>query len=114
MNKYIIESRYEYRSNNGIKFTNWYVHDSNPLDKDEANEKINQLINDSKFMTKKTKLKYEFRLANYNDYIKHLEDIITQNKKSQEAYQEYIHSDTYKEIQKKQRQHRKELKEKQK
>lgn len=112
--KYIIISRYEHNGPDGVEFTKWFVLDSRAHEKDEALERIKNIKNDFGFIDKKSKLKHEYDILAYDEYIKNQnieKQLINEAKKKQD---EYFHSDKYKELQKKKRIATKELKEKQK
>ena len=111
--KFIIETRYEYRSINGIIFTKWFVFNSIPYTEEESKNKIKEAKEHVKSIEKATKLKHEFRLKSYNEYSQEQKDIIKENKKLAKEQEKYYKSKEYKELQKLKRQSAKELKAKQ-
>ena len=113
MKQYLVECRYECRTPNGKEFTKWFVKGNTPMTEQEANDKIKEFKTNFEYIDKKTKLKHEYRLKDYQEYLSEREQEqkeINENKKHQE---EYYKSDAYKELQKKKRQASKELKERQ-
>jgi len=113
-NKYIIMSRYEYWTSEGKKFTDWFVLDSKPITKNEANEVIKKHKDNFKFIDQKTKLTHEYLLKDYNEYQNEYKEYIKNVNKLLKKQEEYFKSDKYKELCKKKRESAKELKEKQK
>ena len=112
--KFIILSRYECWKSGGKTFCDWFVKDNTPMTKEEAESTIEEMKNLYNYIDKKTKLKHEYKLQSYDEYMKNdskLQKVIEENKK-QNA--EYYKSAEYKELQKKKRLAKKELKEKQK
>ena len=114
METFIIECRYETLTHEGKKFTNWFVYDSDQMSEQECNEKIKYIKETFEYIDKKTKLKHEFRLKSYEEYLKESSINVDKAKKAIKEREKYIKSDAYKELQKKKYQSNKELKEKQK
>lgn len=114
MEKFIVESRYQTLTSEGKKFTNWFIFNSDPMSEEEANN----IIKDAKilfdYIDKKTKLKHEYRLSSYEDYLKNQKELNKEANKAIKDREKYVKSDAYKELQKKKRQSNKELKERQK
>ena len=113
--KYIVTSRYQHWTSNGeIEFTKWFVLNSIPRTKKEAEEFIAETKKNFANIDKVTKLNHEFELKSYDEYLQEHED---QKKKIEELVErrnEYYKSDAYKELLKKKRKAAKELKEHQK
>ena len=112
-NKYVIICRYECWTRNGKEFTEWFVYRRDPLTKLEAEKIIKEYKKNCSDIDKKTKLKHEFALKEYDEYIKEQEEIKNKINKVSKEQEEYYKSDVYKELQKKKRKSNKELKEKQ-
>ena len=74
-NKFVVLSRYETWTLSGKQFTKWFAINTNPLNEEKANEYIqNQKVN-FEFIDKKTKLKHEYKLQDYNEYCKEQEEL---------------------------------------
>lgn len=114
-NQFIVLTRYEiWKNNQGKVFCPWFVLSSSPRTENEAKEFINETKKRYADIDKKTKLKHEYKLQSYEDYLNEKE---TQKKIIEEANarnEAYYKSDAYKELQKKKRQAIKERKERQK
>ena len=109
-NKFIVLSRYETWTSCGKQFTKWFVINTEPLDKKKANEYIkNQKINFG-FIDKKTKMKHEYKLQDYNEYCKEQEEFKKYVQDLNEKTEAYYKSDEFKQLQKKKRQAAKERK----
>lgn len=112
--QYIVICRYEYVSSGGKEFTKWFVEDSTPRELDDTKQKIKKLKGDCKDIDTKTKLKHEYDVKLYSEYLKELEEIKNRASEATRKYEEYKKSDEYKAIQKRKRQQAKEAKERQK
>lgn len=108
---YIVESRYQYIDYDGIKMTKWFAKDVRPMTEEEAKAAMKHLIEDTKEFDKKTKLKHEFRLGSYEDYIDWVQQSKAKAEKALEDEKAYRKSQEYKDMQKRKRQQAKELKE---
>ena len=113
-NKYLILTRYEHRVLNGITWTKWFPLNTHYYSKNEADELIEKNKEDFIYIDKKTKLKHEYTLKLYDEYINEQKANIDRIKKLEEESKAYYKSDKYKELQKKKRQSAKERKERQK
>ena len=114
MEQFVIEARYETFTAEGKKFTNWFVFENNPLSEKEAKEEIKKIKNEFAYVDKKTKLKHEYRLKSFTEYENELSKLKEKVQVLAEKQKAYYKSDEYKELQRKKRQAKKELKEKQK
>lgn len=114
MENFIIESRYEYWTNQGKEFSNWFVLDSGKYSEKDGNEKIQNIKKTFADIDKKTKLKHEYRLLNYNEYLKAQKNLDKTVENLQKHQEKYYQSKEYKELCKKKRVSAKERKEKQK
>ena len=111
---YIIICRYEYVSFSGKKYSNWFVHNLEKQSKDKALEEIKQLKTSVKDIDRKTKLKHEYDIKLYDEYINEFNKNLQELEQIKKRQQEYFKSNEYKELQKKKRIAKKELKERQK
>ncbi len=109
--KYIIKQRYQYWGNNGIQWTDWYVGVVNPMNEKDAKDKIKELVNFSKDIDKRTKLKHEFMLYDYKQYQQDVAKQIEKTAKALESEKEYRKSQEYKDLLKRKRAEAKERKE---
>jgi len=112
--KFIVECRYEHWTNIGKVFSNWYIFSSNEMTETEANDLIKNAKSFVAGIDKSTKLKHEYRIHDYNEYLNEQKKILKENKKIAKAHEAYLKSDAYKELLKKKRQSAKERKERQK
>ena len=112
--KYIITCRYEYRAKEGKKFTNWHVYDIEPLDEKDAKEQLAELKTSVKDVDKKTKLKHEYCLKDYDEWINEEKENKKELKQILKKQKEYLKSNEYKELKRKKRAASKERKERQK
>ena len=112
--KFVIECRYETWGTNGKEYVKWFVHDSSPVTKSIGEQKIKDAKEAFGYIDKRTKLKHEYRLVSYAEYLKQQNEQIEKNKEIAKKQAEYYKSSEYKELQKKKRQAAKELKEHQK
>ncbi len=113
-NKYLILTRYEHRVLNGITWTKWFPLNTRCYSKNEADELVENHKENFAYIDKKTKLKHEYTLKLYDEYINEQKANIDRIKKLEEESKAYYKSDEYKELQKKKRQATKERKERQK
>lgn len=111
MEYFIIESRYEVRTLIGVEFTNWFAYNTTKMTQEEAEEKINFFKENFDYIDKKTKLKHEYRLTSYDEYVANMDKIRNNVVKLNKKQAEYKKSNAYKELQKKKRQEAKERKE---
>lgn len=112
--KYIVISRYEHwTSNEGVKFTKWFVLDSTPRTREEAENLITEIKATFAHIDKITKLNHEFDIKLYGEYIKEQENQKKTIEELAQKQKEYYKSAEYKELLKKKRQAAKELKERQ-
>lgn len=112
--KYIIKKRYEYISSNGKQFTDWFMFDSTPTDKDTAEEKIKQMKTAYKDIERITKEKHEYTLCDYDEYIKETKEEQKQIEKKRIEEKKYLESDEYRELQRRKRAESRERKQRQK
>ena len=76
MKSFVIECRYEYRSRNGIVWTDWFVCDSTHVPEDRIKETIKELKESSKNTDKVTKLRHEYRELDANEYERRYEEFL--------------------------------------
>lgn len=111
---FVIECRYEVFTKQGKDFTKWFVYDSTKRTKDESETHIKEIQKNFGFIDTKTKLKHEYRLLSYTEYVNHIENLKDNVKVLEEKQKEYLKSDEYKELCRKKRISAKERKENQK
>lgn len=111
---FVIECRYEIFTKQGKDFTKWFVYDSTKRTKDESETYIKEIQKDFGFIDTKTKLKHEYRLLSYTEYVNRIENLKDNVKVLEEKQKEYLKSDEYKELCRKKRISAKERKENQK
>ena len=110
---YIVKTRYEYRGNDGIQWTNWFVLNSDYMNEQMANEYIKETKKLYADIDKKTKQKHEYTLIpviEYENELKEIEKLISSAKKRDDKY---FASDEWKELKHKKYVSRKERKAKQ-
>jgi len=113
MKQYIIECRYECWTSRGKEFTKWFSKGGTPMTEQEAKDKIKEFKTNFEYVDKKTKLKHEYQLKDYQEYLKEKKKEQEEIEKYKKHQEEYYKSSEYKELQKKKRQANKELKERQ-
>lgn len=112
--KYIILARYEIWTSHGKDWTKWFAYNTTPMSENEANEVIKTVKKDFGFIDEKIKLKHDYMIKNYEEYINEQNEIKQRIEEANKRQAEYYKSAEYKEFLKKKRQSAKELKEKQK
>lgn len=112
--KYIIQCRYESFGTHGKKFIPWFNWRSTPVTESEGKEIIKETQKNFGYIDQKTKLKHEYQLKSYEEFLKEKEEIENRIKLANKKRDEYLKSHEYKELQKKKRQSAKERKERQK
>jgi len=113
MEYFIIESRYEMRTLNGVELTKWFPLNTEKMTKEEAKDKIKEYKDSFEYIDKKTKLNHEYRIASYDEYIDNRNKLLKNIEVLSKKQEEYKNSDEYKELRKKIRQSAKERKERQ-
>ena len=107
-------ARYEVWTSDGKTFIPWFAHITIPMSESEANAIIKQTKKDFGFIDQKTKLKHEYMIKSYDEYIHEQNEMKEKLVEAQKKHDEYLKSPEYKELQKKKRQAAKERKERQK
>ena len=103
-------TRYEYRGENGIQFTDWFKGDTGEMTKSDAEKYIKETKKEFNDIDKKTHLKHEYKLITvdeWNDICHELQKQIDEFKERDEAY---FASDEWKELKHKKYVSRKERK----
>lgn len=111
--QYIICARYQMWTRNGIEWSSDFVMKDVPMSESIAKDTIKNFKQTFDYIDKKTKLKHEYFLKEYNEYLKEFQRQMDENDILKKQQDEYFKSDKYKELQKKKRQSAKERKEKQ-
>ena len=73
--KYIVICRYETYNSTGKIWGKWYNKRRKPLSKGECLEVIAQLRKEFEYIDRKTKLRHEYSIKPYREYLKELEEI---------------------------------------
>lgn len=113
-NKFIVECRYETWTSDGKQWSNWFISVQDPITEEEGKTYIKEAKKNCQEVDKKTKLKHEYRLKDYNEYLKETKEFEKELEKNIKHQEKYFASEEYKELQKKKRKSAKERKEKQK
>ena len=66
--EFVIECRYEFRSREGVKWTEWFVCDTQHIPENELKDALKALKESSKNTDKVTKLKHEYRELDADEY----------------------------------------------
>lgn len=66
--EYIIQCRYEWRSNNGILWTKWFAYDKTKYTENSVKSVLTKLKNAIKNIDNVSKLKHEYRAYDANAY----------------------------------------------
>lgn len=98
MEKYIVMTRYEYRGENGIQFTDWFKGDTSEMTKDEALEYIKETKKGFGDIDKKTHLKHEYKLITVDEWNSICHEIQKQIDEFKERDEAYFASDEWKEL----------------
>lgn len=102
-NKFVILSRYETFTSKGKEFTKWFVLNTNPMFENDCKEYIKNQKSKFGFIDQKTKLKHEYSLKPYEEYINEQNEIKKKNEELKRKHEIYLKSDEYKELKKKKR-----------
>lgn len=108
--KYIIEARYEYRTNTGKEFTSWFPYDVNSFTEEFGNQKIKEIKKEYGKIDEKTKCSHEYRLTSVEDYKKRLAEQEEAVKLAQKRDEEYYKSEEWEILKRKKREAAKERK----
>lgn len=108
--KYIVETRYEYLSDHGKTFTNWFVLSSDERTEAEAKEYIKQISKEYAHVDKITKCKHEYRIRTVEKLQQEMEELQHHIDEAHARDEAYYASDAWKELKHKKYVARKELK----
>lgn len=98
MEKYIVMTRYEYRGEDGIQFTDWFKGDTIEMTKDEAIEYIKETKKGFGDIDKKTHLKHEYKLITVDEWNSICNERQKQIDEFRERDEAYYASDEWKEL----------------
>jgi len=112
MGKYIVETRYEYRTNSGKDFTSWFPYDVNEVTEEDGKQKIKEIQKEYGKNDKITKCSHEYRLTSVEEYKKRINEQEEAVKLAQKRDEEYYKSEEWKKLKKKKREAAKERKKK--
>ena len=79
--QYVIQCRYEWRSRNGVVWSDWYVYDNNKYSEDSIKAVIKEEIANSKRQCQMLKLKREYRPYDADEYENGLKEMLKSVKK---------------------------------
>lgn len=96
--KYIVETRYEYMSDHGKTFTDWFVLSSDERTEAEAKEYIKQISKEYAYVDKLTKCKHEYRYRTTEELSVDLAKIQKEIDKARARDEAYYASDKWKEL----------------
>ena len=111
--KYIVKSRYEYMSDEGTVWTNWFVLNGACMSKEQAEEFIKAHKKAYGDIDRKTKLKHEYMIVSTDDVEKERAEQQEEIIKNQLRNKIYFESDEWKDLKHKKYVARKERKAKQ-
>ena len=66
--EFVIECRYQFRSRNGVEWTNWFVSDAKRIPESEIKDALKLSKDFSSNTDKVTKLKHEYRALDADEY----------------------------------------------
>lgn len=110
---YVVRSRYEYRTNNGKEFTNWFLLSPEYRNETESNKFIAETKKLYADIDKKTKLNHEYELYPVEKYEQDKFELEKSVEAAQKRDEAYFASDEWKELKHKKYEARKERKAKQ-
>ena len=84
--EYIIQCRYEWKSNNGVVWTNWFAYDTTTYSEDAIETALKTERNKSKVVDKATKLKHEFRKYDAETYEDDYKELLIDVEKAKEDF----------------------------
>ena len=84
--EYIIQCRYEWKSNNGVVWTDWFAYDTTTYSEDAIETALKTERNKSKVVDKATKLKHEFRKYDAETYENDYKELLIDVEKAKEDF----------------------------
>ena len=84
--EYIIQCRYERKSNNGVVWTDWFAYDTTAYSEDEIETALKTERDKSKVVDKATKLKHEFRKYDAETYENDYKELLIDVEKAKEDF----------------------------
>lgn len=84
--EYIIQCRYEWKSNNGVVWTDWFAYDTTAYSEDEIETALKTERDKSKVVDKATKLKHEFRKYDAETYENDYKELLIDVEKAKEDF----------------------------
>ena len=84
--EYIIQCRYEWKSNNGVVWTDWFAYDTTAYSEDAIETALKTERNKSKVVDKATKLKHEFRKYDAETYENDYKELLIDVEKAKEDF----------------------------
>lgn len=84
--EYIIQCRYEWKSNNGVVWTDWFTYDTTAYNEDAIEIALKTERDKSKVVDKATKLKHEFRKYDIETYENDYKELLIDVEKAKEDF----------------------------
>ena len=84
--EYIIQCRYEWKTNNGVVWTDWFAYDTTAYSEDEIETALKTERDKSKVVDKATKLKHEFRKYDAETYENDYKELLIDVEKAKEDF----------------------------
>ena len=84
--EYIIQCRYEWKSNNGVVWTDWFAYDTTTYSEDEIETALKTERDKSKVVDKATKLKHELRKYDAETYENDYKELLIDVEKAKEDF----------------------------
>ena len=84
--EYIIQCRYEWKSNNGVVWTDWFAYDTTTYSEDAIETALKTERNKSNVVDKATKLKHEFRKYDAETYENDYKELLIDVEKAKEDF----------------------------
>lgn len=84
--EYIIQCRYEWKSNRGVVWTDWFVYDTKRYGEDAIETALKTERDKSKTVDKVTKLKHEFRKYDADTYDNDYKELLIDVEKAKEDF----------------------------
>lgn len=84
--EYIIQCRYEWKSNNGVVWTDWFAYDTTAYSEDAIETALKTERDKSKVVDKATKLKHEFRKYDAETYEDDYKELLIDVEKAKEDF----------------------------
>lgn len=84
--EFIIQCRYEYRSRNGVVWTDWFASDTNRYPDNSIKSVLKKAKQDTENTDKKTKLHHEYRAYDADVYDEEYKQLLINVEKAKEEF----------------------------